>query len=48
MTKMLRRQARKEAKKRDERILPELKDFLNKLPLRDRIRAAWLIAWGKF
>lgn len=29
-------------------LLPELKAFLNGLPLKDRVRAAWRIVLGRF
>lgn len=29
-------------------VLPELKEFLNSLPLRDRIKAAWRLLLGRF
>lgn len=48
MTKMLRRQARKESAKRDQKILPELKDWINNLIFKDRLRVAWRIVCGKF
>ena len=46
--KQMRKQAQKAAKARDEQILPELKQWLNSLPFRDRLKCAWLILLGRF
>lgn len=32
----------------DAKVLPELKKWLNGLPLKERIYAAWLLIWGVF
>lgn len=39
---------RKEAKKRDEWIFPELKRFLNKQPFKIRVKMAWNLLRGRF
>lgn len=36
------------ARQHDAMVLPELKKFLNKLPLKDRIKCAWRILLGRF
>ena len=48
MAKKLRREARQMANKRDEKIVPELKDFINKLGFLDRLRCAGRIIVGRF
>ncbi len=39
---------RKEVRKRDSKVLPELKAFLNKLSFPERLRIAFRIIRGKF
>lgn len=46
--KSLRKKARQEASKRDQKIIPELKDFLNKLSLWERVVLAWRLVKGVF
>lgn len=48
MAKKLRREARRQAHKRDEKIFPELKKFINEQPFLTRIKIAGKVLAGHF
>ena len=48
MNGRLAKKIRREARKRDREILPELKDFLNHLSFGERVKVALRIIGGRF
>lgn len=48
LAKKIREQAQAASLKRDAKILPELKGFINSQRLGDRIKIAWRILMGRF
>lgn len=48
IAKKIRRETRTAALKRDEKILPDLKKFINQQPFGDRVRIAARILLGRF
>lgn len=48
LAKKIRAAAVKQTAKRDEQLIPELKEYINSLPLKDRIVLAWRMIRGRF
>lgn len=48
MARKIRRESILAARKRDEKILPELKSFINRQSLLNRIKLAWRLVCGRF
>lgn len=48
MNGRLAKKIRQEARRRDLKILPELKSFINAQAFPDRLRIAWRIVQGRF
>ncbi len=48
MNGRLAKKIRKEVRRRDTKILPELKEFLNKLGFFERVKIAYRLIRGKF
>ena len=48
LAKKIRKEAVSAGRKRDEKIVPELKVFINSLPWQGRIILAWRLLLGRF